>query len=81
MEPELKAFLDKNPEFELNSFGKVHCNVTNHDIVAKMSEVEKHMNTAKYLHAKNWYAAAVSIYAQVQLRLLQVSALCYRTPE
>ena len=43
MEPELKAFLDENPEFELNSYGKVHCNVTNHDIVAKMSEVEKHM--------------------------------------
>ena len=81
MEPELKAFLDENPEFELNSYGKVHCNVTNHDIVAKMSEVEKHMKSAKYLHAKNWYSSSVRIYAQVQLRLLQVQALHYRAPE
>ena len=55
MEPALKAFLEKNPDFELNSYGKVHCKVTNHDMVATMAEVEAHMKTAKYLHAKNWY--------------------------
>ena len=54
MEPELEAFLKDNKDFQLNDHGKVHCNVTNHDIVAKMSEVKKHMESDKYLHAKNW---------------------------
>ena len=54
MEPELEAFLKDNKEFQLNDHGKVHCHVTNHDIVAKMSEVKKHMESDKYLHAKNW---------------------------
>ena len=54
MEPELEAFLKDNKEFQLNDHGKVHCNLTNHDIVATMSEVKKHMQTEKYQHAKNW---------------------------
>ena len=55
MEPELEAFLKGNEEFQLNDHGKVHCTLTNHDIVAKMAEVEKYMKSSKYLHAKNWY--------------------------
>ena len=55
MEPELEAFLKGNEEFQLTERGKVHCNITNHDIVAKMAEVEKYMKSNKYLHAKNWY--------------------------
>lgn len=54
MEPELKLFLEENPDFELNDHGKIHCKLTNHDIVATMEEVNKHMKTEKYLHAKNW---------------------------
>ena len=41
LEPELEAFLKDNPDFELNSNGRIHCKLTNHDIIAKMSEVEK----------------------------------------
>ena len=55
LEPELEAFLKDNPDFELNSNGRIHCKLTNHDIIAKMSEVEKYLKTKKYLHAKNWY--------------------------
>ena len=54
MEPEVQKFLKNNPDFELNSYGKIHCKVTNHDIKATMEEVEKHMKSDKYLHAKNW---------------------------
>ena len=62
MEPELEAFLKGNEEFQLNDRGKVHCNITNHDIVAKMAEVEKYMKSSKYLHAKNWYVVHSPLY-------------------
>ena len=54
MDPELEAFLKDNKEFQLNDHGKVYCNLTNHDIVATMAEVKKHMQTEKYQHAKDW---------------------------
>ncbi|KAK8802774.1 hypothetical protein JH06_1895 [Blastocystis sp. subtype 4] len=62
MDPELEAFLKDNKEFQLNDHGKVHCNLTNHDIVATMAEVKKHMQTEKYQHAKDWYNYDYSKY-------------------
>lgn len=56
MDPEVKKFLENNKDFELNDHGKVHCKLTNHDIVATMDEINKHLKSDKYLHAKNWYS-------------------------
>ena len=58
LEPELASFLKDNPDFELNRNGRIHCKLTDHDIIAKMSEVEKYLKTKKYLHAKNWYLSS-----------------------
>ena len=55
MDPELAAFLKDNLDFEMNDRGRIHCKLTNHDIVADMTEVQKYIKTKKYLHAKNWY--------------------------
>ena len=55
MDPELAAFLKDNSDFEMNDRGRIHCKLTNHDIVADMTEVQKYIKTKKYLHAKNWY--------------------------
>lgn len=55
MDAELAAFLKDNPDFEMNERGRIHCKLTNHDIVADISEVQKYIKTKKYLHAKNWY--------------------------
>lgn len=65
MDAELAAFLKDNPDFELNDRGRIHCKLTNHDIVADMSEVEKYIKTKKYLHAKNWYLGCCLFLFQV----------------
>ena len=55
MDPALSQFLKEHNDFEINDHGKIHCKLTNHDMVAKLSEVEKYVKSDKYIHARDWY--------------------------
>jgi hypothetical protein len=57
----LKAFVDSHEDLSFTATGKVHCSVTDHDIVSELSRVKLHLSKTKYKCLKG-YGADYSQY-------------------
>jgi hypothetical protein len=42
------AFVQMHPHLDMNDYGKVHCSVTNHDMVFDLVEIQRHLGGRKY---------------------------------
>jgi hypothetical protein len=42
------AFVQMHPHLDMNDYGKVHCSVTNHDMVFALVEIQRHLGGRKY---------------------------------
>lgn len=56
------SLMKEHDFLSLNEFNKIHCDVTGHDMPAKVEAIQAHLASPKFKKAKEWYKADFSKY-------------------